>query len=71
MIRLFLIIALLAGYGLDVRLNGQVETRGMVILGPDNSFSIQEILNNFDAIAQLSSSMLRHRKDSTAKLARL
>jgi len=75
--RLFLIIASLMGYGLDVnwiRFSTEVQTRWSIagrILGPDDLFSIQEVLNHLDAVAHLSSSTLGHRNDSATNLARL
>ncbi len=41
------------------------------ILGPDDSFSIQEVLNHLHAVAHLSSSALGHRNDTTINSARL
>jgi len=36
----------------------------MAILGPDNSFLIEEVLNHFHAVAHLGSSALGHGNDS-------
>jgi len=41
------------------------------VLGPDDSFSIEEILNHFDAVPDLNSSTFRHRKNSAKNFARL
>jgi hypothetical protein len=41
------------------------------ILGPDDSFLIQEVLNHLDAVAHLSSGTLGHWNDSATNLARL
>jgi len=40
-------------------------------LSPDDSFPIQEVFDHLHTIAQLSSSRLGHRKESTTWLARL
>jgi hypothetical protein len=45
--------------------------QGGRILGPDDSFSIQEVVNHLDAVAHLNLSTLGHRDDSSTNLARL
>src|SRR6476660_5182262 len=46
-------------------------SNGRGILGPDDSFSVQQVLNHLHAVAYLSLNMLGHRKDSATNLARL
>ena len=60
-VRLFLIIALL-------KFKREIVDRNSH-LGPDDSFSIQEVLDHLHGVADLSSSLLGHRKDSAANLA--
>jgi hypothetical protein len=69
--RLFLIITLLDGIWLGrvwIRILYRSSNRGR-ILGPDDSFSIQEVLNHLHAVAH--SSTLGLRDDSSTNLARL